>query len=150
MRTALASRFTTPVVFLAVVLLSLIGWQMWQTYRPIALPGTPASAEVIEERWGIRITHIAVLADGGLIDFRFQILDPEKAMPLFNLEDRPLLYVETTGQLVDSLYHPPHGHELVAGYTQYFLYNNHGGVIKPGTLVSVILGDLRLEHIVAQ
>jgi hypothetical protein len=133
-----------------VALVALAGWFGWQALRGVQLPGTPASAQAIEAQWGIRITHIAVLADGGLIDFRFQVIDPDKAAPLFSLEGRPILIVEKTGQAVDSLYHPPMSHNIVAGQSQYFLYNDHGGAIQSGTPVSVLLGDLRLEHVIAK
>lgn len=138
---------------LSVLLIGLVGvalWFAWQAYRGAQLPGTPATAEAVEAQYGIRITHIAVLADGGLVDFRFQVIDPDKAGPLFSLDNRPILIVEGTGQVVDSLYHPPHSHNIIAGQSSYFLYNDHKGAIQRGVLVSILLGDLRLEHIVAQ
>jgi hypothetical protein len=142
------SRF---IVLLAVILLvGAIGLIAYNAYRSTALPGTPASEAAIADKWGIRITHIAVLADGGLIDFRFQVLDPDKAAPLFELATRPIMIAEKTGKQVDSLYHPPHGHDVVAGQSQYFIYNDNHGAIQSGTSVSVLLGDLRLEHVIAQ
>lgn len=132
-----------------VVLIGAAGWRLLAS-APAALPGQPVSEAAIADKYGIRMTHIAVLADGGLIDFRFQILDPDKASPLFDLATRPVMYVEATGQKVDSLYHPPHGHDLAAGQSQYFIYNNQNGAIKSGQAVSVVLGDLRLEHIIAK
>jgi hypothetical protein len=127
-----------------------VGGSVWAANRPAPLPGQPATEAAIEDKWGIRITHIAVLADGGLIDFRFQVLDPDKASPLFDLATRPIMIVETTGKKVDSLYHPPHGHNIVAGQSQYFIYNNNGNAIQSGSSVSVVLGDMRLEHVIAK
>ena len=136
---------------LAIVLLvGAAGLVAYNSYRSTALPGTPASEAAIADKWGIRITHIAVLADGGLIDFRFQVLDPDKASPLFDLATRPIMIVEKTGKQVDSLYHPPHGHDIAAGQSQYFIYNDSYGAIQSGVSVSVLLGDLRLEHVIAQ
>jgi hypothetical protein len=135
---------------LVVALAGAAGGWAWETYRAGQLPGVPASAEVVEAQWGIRITHIAVLADGGLIDFRFQVIDPDKAAPLFSLDNRPILIVEATGRRVESLYHPLHSHTIVAGQSQYILYNNTGGAIQSGAAVSVLLGDVRLEHIIAK
>jgi hypothetical protein len=141
-----------PYILLAtiVVIIAMAGVSLWTASRSAQLPGTIASEAAVQEKYGIRITHIAVLADGGLIDFRFQVLDPDKAAPLFELESRPLLYVEANGKKVDSLYHPPHGHNIFAGQSQYFIYNNYKGAIQSGSAVSVVLGDLRLEHIVAK
>ncbi|MFN8597520.1 MAG: hypothetical protein U0559_15230 [Anaerolineae bacterium] len=136
-------------LFALVLLIGVAGWRLWAS-APAALPGQPASEAAIADKWGIRVTHIAVLADGGLIDFRFQVIDPDKASPLFELASRPIMYVESTGQKVDSLYHPPHGHNIVAGQSQYFIYNNQFGAIKSGAAVAVVLGDLRLEHVIAK
>jgi hypothetical protein len=148
-RSAFDSKRALPAALIA-VLIALAGWFAWQALRGVQLPGTPASAETIEAKWGIRIQHIGVSADGGLIDFRYVVLDPDKAAPLASVENRPRLFVESTGALVDSLMHPPHSHEPTAGQSHYLLYNNTHGAIRRGTSVSVLLGDLRLEHIIAK
>jgi hypothetical protein len=141
-------RFTWLVVVLT--LLGVVGFGVWSSNRPAPLPGPSVTEAAVEEKWGIRITHLAVLADGGLLDFRFQVLDPDKVSPLFELASRPIMYVEATGKKVDSLYHPPHAHDIVAGQSQYILYNNNGGAIQSGSSVSVVLGDMRLEHVIAK
>ena len=136
---------------LLIILLLVTALSAWLNARQtVWLPGQPVTEAAVQDKYGIRITHIAVLADGGLIDFRFQVVDPDKASALFELENRPLLYVEATGQAVDSLYHPPHGHNLLPGQSQYLIYNNHKGAIRSGSAVAVVLGNLRLEHIIAK
>ena len=150
-----ARRLRAPLprfAWLAAVLLlvGVVGAGYLAARQNVWLPGQPATEAAVEEKFGIRITHIAVLADGGLIDFRFQVLDSDKAAALFELESRPLLYVEANGKKVDSLYHPPHGHNIWAGQSQYMIYNNYKGAIQSGSSVSVVLGDLRLEHIIAK
>ena len=137
------------ILMIILVIISVVGGLL-SLPQGVRLPGQPATEAAVQDKYGIRITHLAVLADGGLIDFRFQVLDPDKAAPLFELENRPLLYVEASGLKVDSLYHPPHGHTIVAGKSQYFIYNNHQGAIRSGSPVAVVMGDLRLEHIVAK
>ncbi len=138
------------IVLIVILLIVSVAGSWLAARQTVWLPGQPATEAAIEDKFGIRITHIAVLADGGLIDFRFQVLDPDKAAALFILERRPLLYVEASGKKVDSLYHPPHGHNIFAGQSQYMIYNNHQGAIQRGSAVSVVLGDLRLEHIIAK
>lgn len=145
-------RWPAPrLMVLLVILLIVTALSAWLSARQtVWLPGQPATEAAVQDKYGIRVTHIAVLAAGGLIDFRFQVLDPDKASALFELENRPLLYVEATGQKVDSLYHPPHGHNFQPGQSQYFIYNNYKGAIRSGSPVAVVLGDLRLEHIIAK
>ena len=42
------------------------------------------------------------------------------------------------------------GHTLREGLVYYMFYPNQENVIKPGTAVSVVIGDNRLEHVIAQ
>jgi len=132
------------------LLVAALSWIGWNNTQAKLLPGTPASASLIEATWGVQIKQVGVTADGGLIDLRLIIIDPDKAGPLFSLDNRPRLYAEESGKLVDSLMHPPHAQEFAPGQVHYLLYNNTGGAIQRGMLVSIVLGDLRLEHIVAK
>jgi hypothetical protein len=44
----------------------------------------------------------------------------------------------------------PAKHDLVIGRTYYILYGNARGAIKRGRPVTVVVGDQRLEHLIAQ
>jgi hypothetical protein len=80
------------------------------------------------------------------------VVDPDKASQL--LHDPHLLpkfVVEDTGQLLamTSLPHN-HGAQLLLGATYFFLFANAHNAIHPGSLVTVVIGDARLEHLRAQ
>lgn len=140
-----------PLLIITLIVLAtaaIIG--LWTAAHVNQMPGVVVSQAAFEEKWGIHISHIAVVADGGLIDFRFQVIDPDKASPVMEVETRPHLYVESTGQEVSSLYHIMHNHAIQAGKSHYLIFNNENGAIRSGTSVSVVLGDMRLEHIIAQ
>ena len=139
-----------PIWLVAAIVVLVGGWRSWVAYQATQLPGQPVDVATLEQKWGIQVKQIGVTADGGLIDFRLMVTDPDKALPLFSVENRPILVVENNGAVVDSLMHPPHSHDLLPGQTHFFLYNNTNGAIQPGLLVSVIIGDLRLEHIRAK
>lgn len=150
-RQKLRSLFAAWPVWLIVLGLTLVGgWQGWAAYRATQLPGRPVDAATLEEQWGVQIKQVGVTADGGLIDFRLIVVNPDKALPLFSVENRPILIVEKTGAVVDSLMHPPHSHDLLPGATHFFLYNNSRGAIQPGVSVAVVMGDLRLEGVIAK
>ncbi len=54
--------------------------------------------EGLEAAYGIRITLLGVTAAGGMIDFRYEVVDPEKANPVIHDIDLfPKLVVEDTG-----------------------------------------------------
>jgi hypothetical protein len=139
------------------MLAGLVGLGMWLTGGGLQPPpGTtpqarPTSPQAIEERWGVRFTQIGVTADGGLIDLRFQVLDPDKALAMIDdVERLPVMVAEGSGQLVNSALPMPARHELAAGRTYFLLYRNGAGAIKPGEPVTVVVGEQRLEHLLAQ
>ena len=142
-------------ILLPILLLALAGGYAagrgWFTARsapdPTIMPISPA----IEEQWGVRVTQIGVTADGGLVDFRFIVLDPDKALAaLQDVNKLPVLVAEDTGTVVNSVALHGREHNLNPGQTYFLLYRNTGGAIKPGGAVTVKFGDLLLEHVVAK
>lgn len=110
---------------------------------------TAVSADGMAARHGIHVTLIGVTAAGGLVELRFQVVDPDKATSiLHDAELRPALVVEETGEtLVMSA--PPHRHrgELELGASYFFLLANARSAVHAGSEVTLIVGDSRLEHI---
>lgn len=121
---------------------------------PLPLGGSPAdtipTSPAIEARWGIRISHVAVTADGGLVEVRFLVLDGDKAVAMMQGQTNlPVLQVEGSGAVVNSAALMSGRHSIAPGRSSFLLYRNTGGAIRPGSLVTLVFGDLRLEHVVA-
>ncbi|MBI5304499.1 MAG: hypothetical protein HY868_20365 [Chloroflexi bacterium] len=123
--------------------------------EPVVMPVSPE----IEERWGVRISQIGVTADGGLVDFRFIVIDPDKALAMLqNVENLPVLVAEDTGAIVNSMAMMAGRHSLQPGRTYFLLYRNTLGAIKPGSRVKVMFNNsvtnsgqaLQIEHVQAQ
>jgi hypothetical protein len=115
---------------------------------PTALVRAPASPP-IEGRFGIRVTQIGLTADGGMLDMRFVAVDPELADQLSHGGKVPLrLVVEDGNRLLDSEAMAPHGGAMRAGATYFTLFRNDGGLLHHGSKVTLLIGELRLEHLV--
>lgn len=113
---------------------------------------TLVTAEGLAARYGINITLIGVTAAGGLIDFRYQVVDPDKANAVIHdLDLYPVLIVEDTGETLGlrSLPHS-HGAVLELGGTYFFLLPNANNAVHPGSMLTLVMGDVRLEHVVVQ
>src|SRR3989304_1967752 len=94
------------------------------------------SERAFEDRYGIRITLIGVTAAGGLIDFRFKVLDAEKAEPLMrDPANLPALIVEDSGVTLKAPEGMVRNLELNNGSAYFILYSNVPEAIKPGTSV---------------
>jgi hypothetical protein len=50
----------------------------------------PAQVAALQAAWGIRITNVALTGGGGIVDIRFQAVDPDKAIGIHDPEN-PLL-----------------------------------------------------------
>jgi hypothetical protein len=134
------------VIFLAVAAMSSV------FQSPTTNEQDRASAEAaIEDQYGIHITMLAVTAGGGVVDFRFQVTDPEKANFYMHgdYEDLPVLIEEESGTLIKPREHTHHA-DYEFGRTYYQIYRNPGGVVKTGSSVTAILGDLRLSNIIVR
>ena len=140
----------------SLALLAGLGLWLFASSRP-ALPANPPqmdrnltslSQSAFEEATGVHVTLVAVTGQGGLIDFRYQVIDPDKAAIVHDPEKPPTIVDEATGQAFDKPW-MQHGHsgELNPGATYYLILVNPKGGIKSGDLVSVLIGDFRLEHV---
>ncbi len=111
---------------------------------PPPVPTNPA----VEERWGIRVAHVGVTGDGGLVELRFIVLDSDKALALMTEEaNLPVLRSERSGAVVRSAALMTSHRAVAPGRSSFLLYRNTGGALKPGALVTIAFGDLELEHV---
>lgn len=100
----------------------------------------------IENEWGIRITRVALIADGGLIDLRYQVTDPDKAIFMFDdVDNIPKLVTNNGVEL--GLNTVPHEHELLFGLTYFFLLRNVDNLVEPGSAITVRVGDIYLPQL---
>ena len=117
----------------------------------VALPRdsvrTVSEAELAAEL-GIEIKLAAVSAGGGLVDFRFKILDAAKAQIIFD-ELYPSIISSGGAVLTSDL--RQHGRTICrTGETQFILFANSGTAVREGETISVEIGDVRIENIAVQ
>ena len=119
-------------------------------------PAVPAGAPIplnpaVETKWGVRVSQVAVTADGGLVDFRFVVLDPDKASEMLsNVDNLPVLRVAGSNVLVNSTAQMGGHPSLRAGQTYFLLYRNTGGSLQSGSALSVLFGDLSIDNVIAR
>lgn len=109
----------------------------------------------LEEKWGIQILSIHISAGGYMLDFRYKVLDPQKAAPLFDRKNKPVLVHEKTGAKF-AVPAPPKIGSLrqtrppVAGKHYFMIFANPGKYVKPGDKVTVTAGDFRAEGLTVE
>ncbi len=104
------------VIVLAVLLVAGIGARTWwPSHAADIRDGTTAvDVQGMAAHYGIDVSLIGVTAAGGLIELRYQVVDPDKASPIIHDPAlSPALVVEDSGSdTADGLTSPsPHGPE---------------------------------------
>ena len=114
-----------------------------------------ASLLSLEEQWGIRVLNIRVSAGGYMLDFRYKVLDAEKAAPLFDRRIKPYLIDQATGASF-AVPEPPKVGALrqtrkpVADRNYFIIFANPGKYVKQGDKVTVVIGDFRAGDLVVE
>jgi len=123
----------------------------------------PASDEQIssqqlylEEKWGVEIQGVRLAAADYMLDFRYRVLDADKAAPILDRQIKPHVIVERTGHklqvpissklgpLRQSQTHPQ------AGRNYYAFFANPGRHVQRGDLLTVVVGDFTVEHLAVE
>lgn len=140
-----------PAVVLFVGLLGFNIWRLDQASKPeLQANGVPINPE-IEEKFGVRFTGLHLVARHGLVDLRYRVLDAGKAKNFGHYtETSPLIIAEDSGKTVEVTIMGLHNHRVETGRGYYILYRNTANALDPGSLVTIQLGDQRLEHVMVQ
>lgn len=109
------------------------------------------SQAAFEEATGVHIVRVALTAMDGMIDLRYQVIDPDKAVIIHEAANPPAIMDEATGTILDTPWmNHAHGGDFQAGVSYYMLLMNSGSVLTRGSKVTIILGGVRLEHVIVQ
>lgn len=116
------------------------GGVQWQR-RPVDAADLPGAV-------GVQLMLVAVSGDGGLLDLRYRVTDADKAAALHASSTPPAIVDEETGLVVSRLY-MNHGHSgpLKPAVTYYLVFENPGGWVRRGRVVTVLLGAFQVEHV---
>ncbi len=116
---------------------------------------TLAGQSALENKWGIRIVGIRLSAMGYMLDFRYRVVDSEKASALFDRKTKPYLIDQGSDKKL-AVPSPPQIGPLRSsnkpeddrGY--FILFGNPGGFVKSGNKVTIVIGDFRVEDLLVQ
>lgn len=139
---------------LAVLLIGLLLWPAWNWLDRVGSSSdflTDAAQTAFAAETGLRVLRVFTTANGGMIDLRYQVTDPDKAIIIHDIDNPPRFVNEATGEVIDRAYHDhSSGSSLKAGQTYNEILVNEGGVIQRGDRITIFVGQSRLEHIVVQ
>jgi len=112
--------------------------------------------EKLRTKWGIEVVGLRLTASGHMLDFRYRLLDAEKGKDLFGSGVKPVLTDLATGVKLEVPRPPKIGplkqtrNAPIEGRTYFVLFGNPGRMIKTGSVLSLEIGKLEIEQLVAQ
>ncbi len=146
------STYGLLVILLAVLSLLLTGCASTSKGEVAA---EVSKTESIEEKWGVQIVGIRISAAGFMLDFRYRVIDAEKAAPLFDRATKPYLIHQESGAKF-MVPNPPKTGPLRTsdtpqqGRVYWMFFGNPGRYVKPGNKVTVVIGDFKAENLIVE
>ena len=108
----------------------------------------------IEEQWGIEVQEIRLSAAGYMLDFRYKVVDPDKAVPILRRPVESYVVDQSSGRKL-LVPRPPKVGSLrqttlkpEAGRIYFTIFANPGKFVKPGNKITVAIGDMQIEDLV--
>ena len=116
---------------------------------------TKEQKQALSEKWGIELVAMRSTAAGHMVDFRYKVLDAEKAAPLFKRQTKPYLIHQQSGKVlavpntakIGSL---RNSNTPQNGRTYWMFFGNHHRLVQQGDKVTVAIGDFRATDLVVQ
>ena len=116
---------------------------------------TPEEAKELADNWGVELLGMRLTAAGMMLDFRFRVLDADKALPLFDQRIKPHIVAERSkiklpvpmAAKVGAFRPTNRGKNIKADKTYYMIFGNPDRHVKAGEKVTVVIGDFKVEHL---
>lgn len=123
--------------------------------KPIPAPRHPREMTYLKRKWGVEILFVRQTSAGYMLEFRYRVVDPEKAAALFVRKTKPVLIHASTGIRM-AVPTPAKIGALrnsdipIKNRTYWMFFANPNKVVKPGDLVNLQIGEFAVEGIRVQ
>jgi len=109
----------------------------------------------IAQQWGIRPLGIWLSAGDNMLDFRYRVIDAEKAAPLFTRQIKPYMLDQASGAKFFVPETPTVGalrqtRKPYPDKNYFIIFGNPAKYVKRGGKVTVVIGDLQVMDLVVQ
>ena len=142
---------TASVGLFLIFLLALAVWMIAsQVAGDLSQRRQAEAITAFEEKTGIRVLRIVRTAGGGVIDFQYQVVDPDKALIVHDADKPPMMLDEKSNFIFANPFHDHANRELHTAVTYHELIMNGNGLLKHGSKITLRVGDSVLEHLIVQ
>ena len=143
-------RYGTLTLLMAVVI--ALGLGSLQTAQA-AVDTDPRRA--MQEKWGIEVVSVRTSAAGSMVDFRYKVLDADKAEALFVRHTKPYLIHQTSGKVlsvpVTAKVGPLRSSNKPKQDRIYWMFfGNKTKLVQPGDKITVTIGQFKVENLTVE
>ena len=106
-----------------------------------------------ERRYGIGQLSVHAVAAGASLEFRCRVLDPEKANALTDKRAAPVMIDRKTGKKLSVPAADGKSHQTAApeaGQEYSVVFGNRDKIVKPGNMVDVMVGTVRMSGLIVE
>ena len=126
-----------------------------ETAAAAAEPVAQAESVDLAAQWGVEVTSIRMTANDHMIDYRYRVLDADKATDLFKRQIKPRLIHQETGKVLTvpetaKLGPLRNSNTPQEGKIYWMFFGNAGNLVKAGDKVTVVIGEFRVEDLIVE
>lgn len=126
-----------------------------ESVRPKEDARHPREKTYLRRKWGVEILFVREASAGYMLEFRYKVVDPKKAAPLFVRATKPVLIDAETGARMEVPTPPTTGalrnsNAPVEGKTYWMFFANPGKMIRQGKRVSIEIGEFRVDDLIVE
>jgi protein SCO1/2 len=112
-------------------------------------------ATSLVRRWGIQVESLRLVSAGYMLDFRYRVIDAQKAKPLFVRKTKPVMRDEATGMELAVPVPAKTGalrnsNDPKAGRSYFMFFGNPGRQIAAGASLSLTIGAFEVRGLRVQ
>ena len=117
----------------------------------------PQSSSV-EATYGIRVAGLHLSAAGSMLDFRYRVIDAQKAAPILDGKFKAYLLDEARGAklgvpdtpVLGRIRQTSRNNKILTDHTYFIMFGNPGKAVQGGDKVTLLLGETRITDLTVQ
>jgi len=124
-------------------------------HRLIDVPYSERAETYRARRFGVDHLRVRSISSGSSLEFRYRVVDPDKAQLLTDKRAKPLMIDQATGTKLEVPTMEKIGElrqtaTLEQGREYWMVFANRGKLVKPGQRVDVKIGSFRAEGLTVE
>jgi hypothetical protein len=125
------------------------------TRRLVEVPHSDRAEMYRLRRFGVDHLHVRSISSGASLEFRYRVVDPDKAQMLSDKRAKPFMIDRATGHklpvpTMEKIGELRQTATPELGREYWMLFSNPGKLVKPGQRVDVMIGPFRAESLTVE